>query len=179
MILSIFRSAIVAGLVSIAIAAPASAQERSCKPEITATGGGAIRESRSKEKAVDAWRQQAVANNGIFYGNEKDANDGKGVIVERCAKSLLGLTICQARARPCLVKQADKPNEIACTKDDSKNCEPDVKWIQQRLKDKGFNVTVDGSAGRSTGKAIRDFKKKNKLGDDDEITEKLLEALKG
>ncbi|NJM55765.1 MAG: peptidoglycan-binding protein [Verrucomicrobiae bacterium] len=172
------RSALVAGLVSLAFAAPASAEERSCKPEITATGGGAIRDSRAKEKAVEAWRQQAVANNGIFYGNEKDANDGKGITVERCAKSLLGLTICQARGRPCLVKQADKPNEIACTKDDSKNCQPEVKWVQQRLKDKGVSITVDGSPGPGTAKAIRDFKKKNGLGNDDEITEKLIEALK-
>lgn len=173
------KLALAAGLLLAAAMPAAAQQERSCKPEITATGGGAIRDSRAKEKAVEAWRQQAVANNGIFYGNEKDANDGKGIIVERCAKSLLGLTICQARGRPCLVKQADRPNEIACTKDDSKNCEPDVKWIQQRLKDKGFNVTVDGSAGKGTAKAIKEFKKKNKLGDDDEITEKLIEALKG
>lgn len=171
------RIALVAGLI-VAVAAPAAAQDRSCKPEITATGGGAIRDNRAKEKAIEAWRQQAVANNGIFYGNEADANEGKGILVERCAKSLLGLTICQARGRPCLVKKADRPNEIACTKDDSRNCEPEVKWVQQRLKDNGFDVTVDGSAGRGTEKAIRAFKKKNKIGDDGDIDEKLIEALK-
>jgi hypothetical protein len=172
------RLALAVGLM-LAIAAPATAQERTCKPEITATGGGAIRDTRAKEKAVEAWRQQAVANNGIFFGNEKDANDGKGLLVERCAKTLLGLTVCQARGRPCLVKQADLPNEIACIKsEDSKNCNPTVKWVQKRLNDKGAKLTVDGSPGKGTEAAIVKFKKANKLGDDSDIDEKLIDALK-
>lgn len=174
----IARLALAVGLI-LSFAAPSLAAERTCKSEITATGGGAIRESRAKEKAEDAWRQQAVANHGIFYGDSKEANDGKGVLVERCAKSLLGLTICQARGRPCLVQKADFPNEIACVKsEDSKNCDPTVKWVQSRLNAKGYKLTVDGSAGKSTETAIRKFKKDNKLGDDVEIDEKLLEALK-
>ncbi len=175
----VLKLALIVGFALTATATNAAAQDRKCRAEINATGGGAIRESRAKEKAEDAWRQQAVANHGIFYGESKEANEGKGVLVERCAKSLLGLTICQARGRPCLVAKADFPNEIACTSNDSKNCNSTVKWVQTRLKDKGVNIYVDGSAGKGTEAAIRKFKKDNKLGDNAEIDDKLIEALKG
>lgn len=155
----------------------ANAQSYTCKSEIVATGNGALTEHGAKDKAIRQWRNQVVTQHGVFYGDFAIANDGKGGVVERCARSLLGLTVCQARGRPCLVPSGSTESE--CRKSDSPNCDPTVKWVQSRLVAKGFDLSVDGSAGPRTEKAIRAFRKSAKLEDSGEIDDKLIEALKG
>ena len=153
-----------------------SAQDYRCKGEIIATGNGALTEAGAKEKAIKAWRTQVVSSYGIFFGEFGQANEGKGGAVERCARSLLGLQICQARGRPC--EAPSGATEISCSKSDSRNCDPTVKWVQYRLDAKGFDVSIDGAAGNRTEKAIRAFRKANSLGESSEIDDKLIEALK-
>jgi hypothetical protein len=157
--------------------AQSSAQDVSCKREVVATGGGALTEAGAKKKAIDAWRKQVVADLGIFYGDFEQANDGKGGGIERCARSLLGLTVCQARGRPC--QGPSGATEIKCDRGDSKNCDPTVKWVQSRLKAKGYDVSVDGAAGPNTEKAISAYRKKTGVGEGGEIDEKLVGSLKG
>lgn len=38
-----------------------------------------------------------------------------------------------------------------------------AKWIQQRLKDKGYNIKVDGKFGKDSEKVLKQFQKDNKL----------------
>ncbi len=168
-----------AGVLMFMLAGQAVAVERTCRTEIVSAGSAAIREPRAREKAIESWRGQAVANHGIFFGNEKEANDGNGVMVERCARTLVGLYVCQARGRPCLVKQAAQSDEILCTLDDPVRCNANVKWVQRRLNDRGAKLTVDGLEGDETARAIRRYKRSKNMGDDNYIDDKLLEALKG
>lgn len=174
----LMRLVIAAGLVALSSTA-GFAQKQNCRAEIVATGKGALTDNGAKEKAIGAWRNQAISSHGIFYGEFAQANDGKGGVVERCARTLLGLKVCQARGTPCTAPAASNEGEIACDKGDSKNCDPIVKWIQTRLNAKGgAGLTVDGSDGPSTQKAIRKFKKSNGLSDDSDVDEKLINALK-
>lgn len=38
-----------------------------------------------------------------------------------------------------------------------------AKWVQQRLKDKGYKITVDGKFGKDSEKVLKQFQKDNKL----------------
>ena len=154
-----------------------------CKANITVSGNGAITQNGAEKKAVTAWKQQAISNYGVFYGDEKAANDGKGTEFKRCARSQLGLMICEITGRPC---EAGAPSEpvgkqaIACTEDEKDNgCEPDIKWLQKRLNDKNdAKLKVDGKFGKGTTAAIKDFQKASKgLSVTGLVDEALLKAL--
>ena len=161
---------------AVCFAGSSFAQELKCKGEIVATGNGALTEAGAKDKAVRAWRTQVITSLGVFYGEFANANDGKGGVVERCARSLLGLQVCQARGRPCEAPAGG--TEIKCTDRDSRNCDPTVKWVQSRLNAKNFDVTVDGAPGPRTERAIRAYRKSVNAGDSSEIDDKLIDALK-
>jgi hypothetical protein len=150
------------------------AQSR-CKPEITATGHGAILESAGPTKAINAWRNEAVTRYGVFYGEPQQANEGKGVIVQNCGRTLLGLMVCLAVGRPCI---ADTGTEIECDRHDGLQCDPTVKWVQTRLNAKGARLLVDGNSGAATVAAIRNFRKTSKLPDGTNIDDALISALR-
>lgn len=168
-----------AALLLSSFASPALAVERTCRNEIVSTGSAAIREPRAKEKAIEAWRGQAITNHGIFFGSADEANEGKGIVHERCARTLVGLWVCQARGRPCVLKATDQPNEFFCTSGDPSHCNPNVKWVQSRLNSNGAGIAVDGLEGRETADAIRRYKKSRNIGNDSYIDDRLLDALKG
>ncbi len=151
-----------------------AADSYSCKKDFSVTGNGAITEEGAKKKATTSWKNAVIAEYGIFFGDEKNANEGLGLTVERCARSTIGLMICQAHGKACAVVAG---NEKECTKDDSKNCDPKIKWIQAQLASKGYDVAVDGSIGRMTEKAIQKYKKDNKIAEDASI-ETVIDALK-
>ena len=149
----------------------------SCKKEVGVTGNGAFTEDGAKKKAILAWRNAVIAESGIYYGEPATANEGLGVAVERCARSSIGLAICQARGRPCVavITGAD----VECTRDDSKECDPKAKWIQGQLDKQGYDVgRIDGNIGRKSEKAIEAYKKKTGIPDDADI-QKVIDSLKG
>lgn len=150
------------------------AVDYSCKKEISVTGNGAFTEDGGKRKALKTWQDAARADGGIYYGDEKTANEGLGVVVERCARSSIGLMICQAKGRPCVVKSDDVSE---CTKNDSKDCDPKAKWIQSKLNAAGYDVgNVDGNIGRVSERAIEKFKKAKGITSDS--IDAVIEALK-
>lgn len=150
------------------------AADYSCKSEISVTGNGAFTEEGGKKKALKAWQDAARASHGIYYGDEKTANEGLGVVVERCARSSIGLMICQGRGRPCVEKSE---NYLECTRDDSKDCDPKGKWIQYKLDKLGYDVgRVDGNIGPKTERAIEKFKKDKGVTAD--TIDAVIEALK-
>ena len=151
-----------------------AADNFSCKKDFSVTGNGAITEEGAKKKATTAWKNAVIAEYGIFFGDEKNANEGLGLTVERCARSTIGLMICQAHGKACAVVAG---NEKECTREDSKNCDPKIKWIQAQLSSKGYDVGVDGSAGRQTERAIEKYKRDNKISDDATI-DAVIESLK-
>jgi len=155
-------------------AQPGWAQTR-CKPEITATGHGALLESAGPTKAIAAWRNEAVTRYGVFYGDSTQANEGKGVVVQNCGRTLLGLMVCLAVGRPCI---ADTGTEIECARRDGPGCDPTVKWVQTRLNVKGFRLAVDGSSGPATVAAITSYRKTANLPAGSTIDDALISALK-
>lgn len=134
-----------------------------CKTNITVSGNGAVTQNGAEKKAVNAWKQQAISNHGVFFGDEKAANDGKGIDIRRCARSQLGLMICEVSGRPCQVgapETSTSKHEIACTDDDPDACVPEVKWVQTKLNEKNkAGLKADGVPGGRTASAIRDFQK--------------------
>ena len=167
------RSAAIAGILTFASSHAFAQQEVRCRAEISATGSAALTESGAKEKAIGNWRRSVIARYGEFFSNFEKA---RGSSVSRCAKTLLGLTRCEARGQPCEAGLTTA-NEISCDRDDSANCSPTVKWIQTRLNAKGARLKVDGAEGEATRQALRKFKQTNGLGDDSDVTEKVLQAL--
>ncbi|MGH8338514.1 MAG: peptidoglycan-binding domain-containing protein, partial [Gammaproteobacteria bacterium] len=163
-------------LASVVVFSGASlAADFSCKKEINVTGTGAFTEEGGKKKAIKVWRDAAIAGFGFYYGDEKTANEGLGVVVERCARSSIGLMICQAKGRPCV---AQTGNDLECTRNDSKDCDPKAKWIQSQLDKRGYDVgSVDGALGPKSERAIRKFKKDNHIAEDAPI-EAVIDALK-
>ena len=157
------------------------AQTGTCKAEIISTGHGAILDKAGPEKAIAAWRNDAVTRFGVFYGDPTKANEGKGIVVEHCGRTLLGLLVCEARGRPCI---ADAPQggtvdtEIPCDPR-NKYCDPTVRWVQTQLNIKGgFRLATDGVPGNATGAAIAAFRAKNNLAAGATIDDVLINALK-
>jgi len=164
----------IAAAALVCFAGASVAADYSCKKEITATGNGAITEDGGKKKAIKVWRDRAIADYGFYYGDEKTANEGLGVVVERCARSSIGLMVCEAKGKPCVVQTG---NDLECTRGDSSNCDAKSKWIQFQLDKRGYDVgAVDGSIGRKTERAIEKFKKDQKIASDN--IEDVIAALK-
>jgi hypothetical protein len=153
--------------------------EGSCKGEVQATGHGALLESGGKDKAIAAWRNAVVTQYGVFYGEASQANEGKGVIVQNCGRTLIGLVVCLAAGRPCIADSGGATsNELQCERRDGIGCDPTVKWVQAKLNSKGFKLTVDGSAGPATGAAIQAYRRTAKLADGSTIDDALINSLK-
>ena len=174
---SIFSRVAIAAVALVSFAGVSLADDNySCKKEVGVTGNGAFTEDGAKKKALNAWRQAVIADAGIYYGETTTANEGLGVAVERCARSSIGLMICQARGRPCVTVITG--TDVECGRDDSKECDPKAKWIQSQLDKKGYDVgRIDGNIGRKTEKAIEAYKKKNGISDDADI-QKVIDSLK-
>lgn len=135
------------------------AADYSCKSEVSVTGNGAVLSKGGERKALSEWRDAVRANFGVFYSDDKIANEGRGVTVERCNRSSIGLMVCQARGRPCIEVQ-EAATYLECKAGDSKNCDPQHKWIQNKLQGLGYNVGgVDGVIGTRTQRAIEKFVK--------------------
>jgi hypothetical protein len=177
----ITQIAIAVGL-AFSITSAASAQSRDCKPDVTATGRAALTEAGARANAITNWRRDSIARFGEFYANFDNASDSS----MRCAKTLMGLQRCEAKGRPCGVAQGspgtsagsgDIPG-IACTSKDSKNCEPETKWLQSRLSAKGCKTKIDGSEGPSTSEAVKCFQRQAKLSVTGEVDQATVDALK-
>ncbi len=115
--------------------------------------------------AIWSWRNTAISEYGVFYGDEKIANERNGVAIERCARSGFGLMICEAKGRPCA-----EQTELECTHNDRQDCDPKIKSIQSKLDAKGYSVgAIDGIRGPKLDEAIKEFKKEikkeNKIAD--------------
>ena len=157
----------------VVMTAPALANDYNCKNEIKVMGGGAIIESWAKEKAKSEWRYSAKADYGYFYGDDTNASEGTGLIIEPCARSGIGLMICEAKGRPCVIK-----TELECTHNDRQDCDPTIKWIQSKLSAKRYSVgQTDGIRGEKFEEAIEKFKKENNMPDGSSIND-VIEALK-
>jgi len=152
-----------------------------CKAEILSIGHGAILDKAGPEKAIAAWRNDVIQRYGVFYGDPTKANEGKGVEVINCARTLLGLLVCSAKGRPCVQDASTSTNVDTTTELDCgavRYCDPTVKWVQSRLNAHGARLAVDGVAGAGTAVAIRNFRKFAKLPDGTGIDADLITALK-
>ena len=158
--------------------ASAQTSNLECKRQVTATGTASLTMNGAKENAIKAWTRSVVLQYGELYARWDAAETGKTADI--CGRSTRGLSRCEAKARPCAPKAAMDSHEIECTDNDSKKCVRLVKWIQSRLNAKNnAGLTVDGSEGEQTARAIRSFKRKVGLKDSDDasITDELLKAL--
>jgi hypothetical protein len=148
---------------------PALADDYNCKKEITVTGDASFfGEEGGKSNAISRWRNAAIADYGVFYGDNKIANEGIGLITAPCAPgwfALFGVMICEAKGRPCVIK-----TELECTHKDSQDCDPTIKWIQSKLSAKNYQVgQIDGISGEKFEQAIEKFKKENNMPDGSSI----------
>lgn len=158
--------------------ASALADKLECRAEIVAMGGAAIGEPRAQKKAIAAWRGQAIAKHGYFFGDPEKAS-GEGIKRPSCARNLVGMFVCEARGQPCSEKQADQNTETFCTRGDSELCRSNLKWVQIRLNDHGARIAVDGLWGDETEEAIRNYKRRKHIGNNSKVDDRLLESLKG
>lgn len=159
-------------------AAPASAEPK-CKPSVRATGSAALTMEGAKRKAIQNWRRAVVAQYGEFYGNFDKAQDAS---VAPCGKTLIGLSRCEARGRPCVGEQevdSEGLPEIMCRRSDSRNCDPHVKWLQSRLNGIGCSPgKIDGADGPNTKSAVRCAQRKFRMEENGEVTASLVDKLK-
>ena len=151
------------------LATQSFAQSVDCKEKIQATGHGALLEAAAKEKAIAAWRNAVVTQYGVFYGDNTQANEGKGLDIVSCGRTLIGLDVCLASGKPCQVSKSDSAGAkytLHCEAGrDSKNCEETTKWLQDRLNKLGYDLTVDGDFGPATQRAITAYRKKSGIPD--------------
>ena len=169
------RSAVVAGLVALSSTTGFAQSNASCKGEVTATGSSALSLKGAQESAVKAWQRSVVLRYGELFSVWDQAGDKS---VDRCGKTTFGLSRCDARGRPCQASTPGKTREISCTKDDSKDCSPTVKWVQTRLNAKiDSKLKTDGGEGKQTEAAIRKFKRSSNLGNNSDVDDALLAAL--
>ncbi len=157
------------------------AQGMSCKPMQQATGSASLGAAAAKASAVSNWRRAVILKYGESHSDYAKAKD-QG---ENCGKTMLGLTRCEVRGAPCETAQAGGNGGIEVGGDencgDSERCVRVVKWVQRKLKDRGYyEKDVDGIPGDGTARAIRRYKKdKNLGGAPDEIDEALITSLRG
>jgi len=172
----IVRWALIVGALALSTSA-GFAQER-CKPSQTATGSASLGESAATASAVSNWRRAVILKYGEShsdYGKAKETS-------KACGKTMMGLTRCEVKGAPCESTSAssgDSKYEEACDGNgDSDRCVRVVRWVQRRLKAKGFyNKEVDGIPGEGTAAAVRKYKKANGLGNNDEIDDAFLKSL--
>ena len=182
----IFMSAVGCVTLGMVCCGPVFAQSV-CKDEILIAGRAGLSRETAASKAVADWKNQANIKYGTFHSNPEKAErlDGvKGLDTTHCAKTIVGFFVCEARGRPCPDNQADltaNPLPISgssCTSDDPLGCRSDVKWLQDRLNDKGARLRVDGVKGSETNAAIRWYKQRHQLGYDSSIDQRLVDSLK-
>lgn len=145
------------------VASHSFAQAVDCKDKIQATGHGALLEAAAKEKAIAAWRNAVVTQYGVFYGDNTKANEGKGLDIVSCGRTLIGLDVCLASGRPCQTSSGDSTSgkfTLKCEPRDPANCDETTKWLQDRLNKLGYNLAVDGVFGAATQNAITSYRKK-------------------
>ena len=149
---------------SFGLATQSFAQQVDCKEKVQATGHGALLERSAKDKAVEAWRNAVVTQYGVFYGDNTQANEGKGLDIVSCGRTLLGLDVCLASGKPCQVSKSDNAATKYTMKceagRDSKTCDETTKWLQDKLNKLGYGLVVDGAYGPATGSAIAKYRKK-------------------
>lgn len=164
--------------VALAVAPPASAQDQ-CKPSVKAVGAAALTMEGAKRKAIRNWQRAVIAQYGEFFGNFDKARDAS---VAPCGRTLIGLSRCEARGRPCLTEQTAEPGEIPeidCKRRDSRNCLPAIKWLQTRLDGIGCSPgKIDGADGPNTNSAVRCAQRKFRQEESGEVTAALVDQLK-
>lgn len=148
---------------------------------ISEIGSAAVTEAGAKQNARTNWRRKVIFTYGETFSDFARARDG---VEGPCVKTLIGLTRCEARGRPCAPENAAPSGgggirEIACdARRDSKNCDPGTKWVQTVLNQAGCKTSVDGSAGKGTVAAVKCFQKKNNLPDTGDSSDpRVLQAL--
>lgn len=149
----------------LAVSTAASAQ--SCQNDgIVATGRASLTEAGARRNAIENWRRETLFKYGESWAEFERARDGS---IGRCAHTSFGLLLrCEARGKPCEVPVTNRSPiyefaPTSCRSSDSKNCNPNVKTLQQKLVAKGGRTKVDGAIGSATSSAIRCFQQKAKL----------------
>ena len=186
---NILVAALAAGTFVTAFQGMASAQSQASPPaqackndEIVATGRASLTEAGARRNAVENWRRETLYRYGESWAEFERARDAS---VERCAHTSFGLLLrCEARGKPCEVPFTNRSPiyEFApttCRSSDSRNCNPNVKTMQQKLVDKGCRTKVDGAFGTGTSSAIRCFQQKAKLPVNGELDLATARALNG
>jgi len=174
----IVRWALMVGALALSTTA-GFAQEQRCKPGQTATGSASLGEAAATASAVSNWRRAVILKYGESHSDYGKARDTS----KACGKTMMGLTRCEVKGAPCETASGsvggDSKYEEACEGGgDSDRCVRVVRWVQRRLKAKGFyNKDVDGIPGEGTAAAVRKYKKSNGLGSNDEIDDALLKSL--
>lgn len=155
-----------------------------CKPVQQATGSAALGEAAAKASAVANWRRSVILKFGESHSDFGIATS-KG---EACGKTMLGLTRCEVRGAPCEKTGGTTGNGNVIDAGEGEQCPVDadrcvkiVKWVQRKLKDKGYyEKELDGIPGEGTARAIRRYKRdKNIGGAPDDIDEALISSLRG
>ena len=169
--------------VTVALNGAAQAENYMCKPEVEVVGSGAILgEKGGKRKAIRAWREAVRAKYGVFNSDDELANEGNGVVADSCVRSSIGLTICEARGRPCVEKSDETTyadNLLECTVADRASCDPKTKWVQFKLDELGYKAgPIDGEIGSKTTKAIKSFMKDKGIAVGPNAIDAVVEALK-
>ena len=80
-----------------------------------------------------------------------------------------------AKARP--LSEATDPNEYPGTPVQQGSHGPEVKTVQQKLKNRGWDITVDGFFGQKTHRALVRFQWQNHLLPDGVVGPKTWKAL--
>lgn len=108
-----------------------------------------------------AWRKAAEAKAGAGYQSWAVAEDRK-VDCEQVTSDGKKRWVCTRSARPCkgLIGTAEKKPEFTRILRRGDTGE-DVKALQFLLNDLGYELELDGTYGRGTQNAVRDFQKKN------------------
>ncbi len=173
-------SFVLSAVVLTLFAADANAKDRDrdrdrdrCRAEISATGTASLTQGGAEKSAEANWRRTVIARHGEFYSDFGKALDSS----KQCGKTMLKLTRCEVRARPCPSELSAPSGQASCA-GKSDRCDEGVLEIQLLLGKKGCPLEKeDGIEGNDTRKAIRCFQEKSKLKRTGEIDEATRDAL--
>lgn len=169
---------IIAAAATLALTVGASARESRCKGEITAIGSASITKAGAEKSAETNWRRTVVARYGEFMSDFAKAEDA----TKQCGKTLLGLTRCELRARPCPAAETTPSGAPTCSgmASPKAKCEDDILAVQTAISKKQPQCwvgEVDGVEGKDTVKAIKCVQKALKLPTTGELDNATLDAL--
>ena len=148
---------------------------KDCKPVLKEAGEASLTRLIAYPASLVAWRKAARDKYGETYESWRHA-EKRDVACNATGSGLSKKWVCTRTAQPCT---GDSAKTITAERLQRGDKGDQVSALQQILNDHGYKVTVDGSFGSGTERAVRDFQSKQGLPADGVVGKATREALLG